>query len=245
MAALAEALGQQLALHPQLEARIRAYFGANTTQAHLKMAETPTGGSCWQGTIVGWLREEGAFLCCACACATAATYSQRLPSTCTSCLFTPLLQARRCTCWSIAWRAEPCRPSPCCAAATSSCCPASQRCCRQAPTPWFTCACQRCSLFTTLAGPSAAPASPLPALPFLPLPLPLPAPQKKWQAVEAHLRADAPPQAPFRTALLRLRLSDETQVAAALERVAAAAGEAVQLGSYPVRWVAASASGAG
>lgn len=28
---------------PQLEARIRAYFGANTTPAHLKMAETPTG----------------------------------------------------------------------------------------------------------------------------------------------------------------------------------------------------------
>lgn len=44
MAALAEALDQQLALHPQLESRIRAFFGANTTRAHLKMAEAPTGG---------------------------------------------------------------------------------------------------------------------------------------------------------------------------------------------------------
>ena len=59
MAALAEALGQQLALHPQLEARIRAYFGPNTTQAHLKMAETPTGGwvagvGCGGGWVIGW-----------------------------------------------------------------------------------------------------------------------------------------------------------------------------------------------
>lgn len=44
MAALADALDQQLALHPQLESRIRAYFGPNTTRAHLKMAEAPTGG---------------------------------------------------------------------------------------------------------------------------------------------------------------------------------------------------------
>jgi hypothetical protein len=44
MAALAEALDQQLALHPQLEARIRGHFGARTTRAHLKMAEAPTGG---------------------------------------------------------------------------------------------------------------------------------------------------------------------------------------------------------
>lgn len=52
--------------------------------------------------------------------------------------------------------------------------------------------------------------------------------------MEAALLADAPAAAPFRTALLRLRLRDETQVAAALERVAAAAGGAVALGSYPV-----------
>lgn len=43
MAALAEAVDQRLTLHPQLEARIRKYFGANTTRAHLKMAEAPTG----------------------------------------------------------------------------------------------------------------------------------------------------------------------------------------------------------
>lgn len=33
----------------QLETRIRAYFGANTTKAHLKMAEAPTG----RGEAVG------------------------------------------------------------------------------------------------------------------------------------------------------------------------------------------------
>jgi molybdopterin-biosynthesis enzyme MoeA-like protein len=43
MAALAEALDQQLALHPQLELRIRKYFGPHTTRALLKMAEAPTG----------------------------------------------------------------------------------------------------------------------------------------------------------------------------------------------------------
>lgn len=100
--------------------------------------------------------------------------------------------------------------------------------------------------------------------------------QAKWRAVEEHLLSEAPPSAPFRTALLRLRLSDETQVgrrwrvtwsaslssarsdngmrssltmpimcsvwysfavqvAAALEQVAAAAGEEVTLGSYLVR----------
>lgn len=36
--------------------------------------------------------------------------------------------------------------------------------------------------------------------------------QAKWRAVEEHLLSEAPPAAPFRTALLRLRLSDETQV---------------------------------
>ncbi|EFN50929.1 hypothetical protein CHLNCDRAFT_28612 [Chlorella variabilis] len=43
MAALAEAVDQRLALHPQLESRIRKKFGDNTTSAHLKMAEAPTG----------------------------------------------------------------------------------------------------------------------------------------------------------------------------------------------------------
>ena len=52
------------------------------------------------------------------------------------------------------------------------------------------------------------PPPPLPAHHSL-SPCPL---QKKWRAVEAHLQANAPQQAPFQTALLRLRLRDETQV---------------------------------
>jgi hypothetical protein len=67
MAALAEALDQQLALHPQLEARIRGHFGARTTRAHLKMAEAPTGGrvaaarhvmlgGLGRGGVEGWRR---------------------------------------------------------------------------------------------------------------------------------------------------------------------------------------------
>lgn len=137
MAALAEALDQQLALHPLLEARIRAYFGGNTTRAHLKMAEAPTGS---EVHLLDYLQDGGAV----------------------------------------------------------------------SPFPLL-----RCRNIYVLPG--------IPALL-----------QKKWQAVEAHLLAEAPQQAPFRTALLRLRLSDETQVAAAMEQVAAAAGEEVQLGSYPV-----------
>lgn len=42
--------------------------------------------------------------------------------------------------------------------------------------------------------------------------------QAKWRAVEEHLLSEAPPSAPFRTALLRLRLSDETQVGRRVER---------------------------
>ena len=55
MAGLAEAFGQKLALHPQLEARIRAYFGGGgtLTQAHLKMAEAPTGATCAGGCMCG------------------------------------------------------------------------------------------------------------------------------------------------------------------------------------------------
>lgn len=137
MAALAEALDQQLALHPQLEARIRAFFGANTTRAHLKMAEAPTGS---EVHLIEYHLEGGAV----------------------------------------------------------------------SPFPLL-----RCRNIYVLPG--------IPALL-----------QKKWRAVEEHLRSEAPRQAPFRTALLRLRLSDETQVAAALERVATAVGQDVQLGSYPV-----------
>lgn len=56
------------------------------------------------------------------------------------------------------------------------------------------------------------------------------------------MRAAAPGAAPFRTALLRLRLSDETTIASALEAVAAVVGGAVALGSYPV---SSQADGAG
>ncbi|PRW59554.1 FAD synthase [Chlorella sorokiniana] len=137
MQAMADALDQQLALHPQLESRIRAYFGANTTKAHLKMAEAPTGS---EVHLIEYRLEGGAL----------------------------------------------------------------------SPFPLL-----RCRNVYVLPG--------IPALL-----------QAKWRAVEEHLQSEAPPAAPFRTALLRLRLSDETQVAAALEQVAAAAGEEVTLGSYPV-----------
>ncbi|KAH7619695.1 putative FAD synthase [Nannochloris sp. 'desiccata'] len=40
---IAEAFGRQVGRHPELEARIRAYFGADVTDAHLKMADAPTG----------------------------------------------------------------------------------------------------------------------------------------------------------------------------------------------------------
>ncbi|KAI3436315.1 hypothetical protein D9Q98_002368 [Chlorella vulgaris] len=137
MAALAEALDQQLALHPQLELRIRKYFGPHTTRAHLKMAEAPTGS---EVHLIEHRTEDGA----------------------------------------------------------------------QSPFPLLRCR----NIFV------------LPGIPALL--------QKKWRAVEAHLLSDGPQHAPFRTSLLRLRLRDETQVAAALEQVAAASGDAVSLGSYPV-----------
>jgi molybdenum cofactor synthesis domain-containing protein len=40
---IAEAFGRQVGRHPELEARIRAYFGADVTDSHLKMADTPMG----------------------------------------------------------------------------------------------------------------------------------------------------------------------------------------------------------
>lgn len=43
MAGVAEAFGCQLARHPELETRIRAFFGNNVTESHLKMSEAPTG----------------------------------------------------------------------------------------------------------------------------------------------------------------------------------------------------------
>ncbi len=40
---IAEALGLQVGRHPELEAKIRAYFGGDATDAHLKMADVPMG----------------------------------------------------------------------------------------------------------------------------------------------------------------------------------------------------------
>ena len=58
MAAVADAFGVALGCHAELEHRIRAYFEGNVTQAHLKMAEAPTGafagvGGTVQGGVVG------------------------------------------------------------------------------------------------------------------------------------------------------------------------------------------------
>ncbi len=44
MRGVAEALGRAVARSPELAARIRGVFGADTGEAHLKLAEVPTGG---------------------------------------------------------------------------------------------------------------------------------------------------------------------------------------------------------
>ena len=121
MAALAEAFGQKLALHPQLEARIRAYFGGGgiLTPAHLKLAEAPTGACvCWRGRLLRQAWKESMLLCLL------------APSPAHAASAASKMQGRRCSSLSSGWRAAPTRPSPCCAAATSTCCPASRRCCR-------------------------------------------------------------------------------------------------------------------
>lgn len=60
--------------------------------------------------------------------------------------------------------------------------------------------------------------------------------QQKWNAVRDDLlRHHESEVEPFHTVLLRLRVSDETAVAAALEQVAAQMGGDVALGSYPVK----------
>lgn len=43
MQAIAEAFGRRLGPHPELDRRIRAYFGGDVTPAHLKMADAPSG----------------------------------------------------------------------------------------------------------------------------------------------------------------------------------------------------------
>lgn len=45
MRGLAEALGRPVGRHPELDARLRRFFGPDVTEAHLKMAEAPEGSS--------------------------------------------------------------------------------------------------------------------------------------------------------------------------------------------------------
>ena len=47
---------------------------------------------------------------------------------------------------------------------------------------------------------------------------------------------------PFHTVVLRLPVTDETQIAPALERVAEALGNQVSIGSYPVSFLAFSSA---
>lgn len=61
--------------------------------------------------------------------------------------------------------------------------------------------------------------------------------QAKWPAVRRDLSSRVDEQstlAPFHSIVMRLRLSDESEIADALEQAAAAAGPVVSLGSYPV-----------
>ena len=77
-------------------------------------------------------------------------------------------------------------------------------------------------------------------------------PQKKWRAVEEHLMAEAPAAAPFRTALLRLAIHDETQVGAGAEgsgrgsgRMAGQSGLVLRLAIHDETQVIARAAGSG
>ena len=202
MAALAEAFGQKLALHPQLEARIRAYFGGGgiLTPAHLKLAEAPTGACvCWRGRLLRQAWKESMLLCLL------------APSPAHAASAASKMQGRRCSSLSSGWRAAPTRPSPCCAAATSTYCPASRRCCRYC-TAVHVVHSKLCCCYSRLCVSCQDSEVLNPAGGPLTLPPCAPRVQKKWRAVEAHLQANAPQQAPFQTALLRLRLRDETQV---------------------------------
>lgn len=58
--------------------------------------------------------------------------------------------------------------------------------------------------------------------------------RQKWAAVKAILMAEAEAE-PCRNAVLRLSLSDETQIATALEVVVVEFGTDVDIGSYPVQ----------
>ena len=61
-----------------------------------------------------------------------------------------------------------------------------------------------------------------------------PSPAISAQAVKEHLLHGEGPQPRFRTVLLRLRTTDETELVGAMEAVAAAVGSDVAVGSYPV-----------
>lgn len=137
MQAVADAFDSSLTRHPELEARLRRYFGEDVTESHLKMAEAPKGSE-------------------------VALIEHRLDSGELSPF--PLLRCRN-----------------------------------------------------------------VYVLPGIPTLL-----QKKWKAVKEQLLAEAGRQSPFRTVLLRLGIADETLVASALEQVAAAGGDEVAVGSYPV-----------
>lgn len=134
-------------LSPQLEARIRAYFGSNTTRAHLKMAEAPTGaqqgraGVCRAqglqaaaGPDAGRGRRHGA-LAAQCEGSRWLVSPRPAPNPKPHPPQTPFPtpQARRFTSLNTGWRAAPCRHSPCCAAATCLCSRESRRCCRHGP----------------------------------------------------------------------------------------------------------------
>jgi FAD synthetase len=61
--------------------------------------------------------------------------------------------------------------------------------------------------------------------------------QAKWPAVRQDLSSrvdEASSLSPFHSIVMRLRLSDESEIADALKQAASAAGPAVSLGSYPV-----------
>lgn len=141
MRAVGEALGTGVGRHPHLAQRIRGVFGAGTTEAHLKMAETPRGS---EVALIDYAGEDGGV----------------------------------------------------------------------APFPLVRCR----NVYV------------LPGVPTLL--------RKKWRALREHLlrhHGGSGGVEPFHSIVLRLRLQDETMVAAALEAVAAQCGEGVQLGSYPVR----------
>jgi len=60
--ARAAAFERSLERHPELESRLRQYFGTDITESHLKMAEAPTGKSILQQLVWGGRRRVEAQL---------------------------------------------------------------------------------------------------------------------------------------------------------------------------------------